>query len=85
MDSSLQIREETLEQIKENLVKVQQMMKAQANKLRYAIEFEVGKWVWVKLKPYKQLSLPHRLNNKLCKRYFRPFKIIKKVSSMAYQ
>lgn len=59
-------------------------MKKQVDKHRLDIEFVVGDWVLVKLKPYHQLSLAHRLHHKLSPRYFGPFIIQAKISAMAY-
>lgn len=60
-------------------------MKLQADRNIVAIEFEVGDWVLVKLQPYRQFTVAHRLNNKLAQRYFSPLKIKKKLSAVAYQ
>ena len=41
--------------------------------------------VKVKLWPYKQNSLAQRLNHKLCRRYYGPFSITKRIGPIAYQ
>lgn len=84
VDMNLQVREEALSNIKACLQRSQQSMKAKADKTRTDFQFKVNQWVWVKLKPYRQFSMANRLNNKLCKRYFGPFKITKKISPAAY-
>ena len=39
----------------------------------------------VKLQPYRQNSLAQRLNHKLCRRYYGPFSVTKKIGAVAYQ
>lgn len=71
--------------IKVHLDRAKEKMKLQADQHRLHIEFNVGDWVFVKLKPYQQLIVAHRLYHKLSPRYFGPFQISAKISSMAYQ
>jgi hypothetical protein len=46
--------------LKENLNNARNRMKQQADRNRTEREFEVGEWVFVKLQPYKQLSLKQK-------------------------
>lgn len=39
-------------------------------------EFEVGAWVYVRLQPYRQVSVALRRNAKLAPRYYGPFQIL---------
>lgn len=48
-------------------------------------EFEEGDWVFLKLHPYRQMSVYMRKNAKLSARFFGPFKIIKKINHIAYK
>ena len=50
--------------LKENLNNARNRMKQQADRNRTEREFEVGEWVFVKLQPYKQLSLKQKGKNK---------------------
>lgn len=50
-------RDEVLQILKSNLLKAQNRMKALADRSRTDITFDVGDWVFVKLKSYKQVSL----------------------------
>jgi len=59
-------------------------MKQQADRNRTEREFEVGEWVFVKLKPYKQLSLKQKGKNKLALKFYGPYQIKKKISQVAY-
>lgn len=58
-------------------------MKNQADEDKIYIEFQVRDWVFVKLKPYRQITIPHKLHNKLSTCYYGPFKIHSKISFIA--
>lgn len=70
--------------LKENLTMARNRMKQQADQHRSKREFEEGDWVFVRLQPYKQLSLKQEGKNKLSHKYYGPYQIIKKISSVAY-
>ncbi|MCH79693.1 Ty3/gypsy retrotransposon protein [Trifolium medium] len=78
-------RDAILEQLRSNLLRAQQVMKAHADKKRTDVEFKVGDKVLVKLQPYRQHSAALRKNQKLSMRYFGPFNIIAKVGTVAYK
>ena len=48
--------------------------------------FEEGDWVFLRLHPYKHMSLK-KLNkdNKLARKYYCPYKVLQKIGSMAYK
>lgn len=48
-------------------------------------EFAVAEWVYVKLQPYRQITVVHRTNQKLAPIFFGPFKIVDKIGSVAYK
>ena len=48
--------------LKDNLTRAQNRMKQQADQHRTKREFEVEDWVFVRLQPYKQLSLKQQKN-----------------------
>ena len=70
--------------LKENLTLARNRMKQQANQHRTEREFEVGDWVFVRLQPYKQLSLKQQGKNKLSPKYYGSYQIVKKISPVAY-
>ncbi|XP_075103739.1 uncharacterized protein LOC142178307 [Nicotiana tabacum] len=51
-------------------------MKVQADKRRTDRTYAIGDWVYVKLQPYRQLSLKQHGFQKLSSKYFGPFKIL---------
>jgi hypothetical protein len=70
--------------LKENLAVARNRMKQQDDQHRIEREFEVGEWVFVRLQPYKQLSLKHQGKNKLAPKFYGPYQINKKISHVAY-
>jgi hypothetical protein len=59
-----------LQLLKENLTVARNRMKQQANQNRKEREFEVGDWVFVRIQPYKQLSLKQHGKNKLAPKFY---------------
>ncbi|WVZ19910.1 hypothetical protein V8G54_007232 [Vigna mungo] len=59
-------------------------MKSMVDAHRRDVHYEVGMWVYVKLKPYRQTSLAGKTPQKLAKRYFGPFQILNRIGQMAY-
>lgn len=47
-------------------------------------EYKVGEYVYLKLQPYRQVSVAVRRNLKLTARYYRPFKITERIGKVAY-
>ena len=78
-------RDLIIEELKKNMLKAQQYMKEQADKKRRPMELQVGDAVLVKLQPYRQNSVALRKNQKLGLRYFGPFKVVNKISAVAYK
>lgn len=60
-------------------------MKSQADKSRRNVEFKVNDYVWVKLIPYRQLTVMKRSNEKMAPKYFGSFRIEKKIGIVAYK
>ncbi|RVW36298.1 hypothetical protein CK203_106818 [Vitis vinifera] len=60
-------------------------MKSSADAHCCAVQFEVGDFVYLKLRPYHLRSLAKRPNEKLSLQYFGPYKVVQQIGSMAYK
>jgi hypothetical protein len=77
--------QEVLKLVKDNLAMAQNRMK-QTNQHRSEREFVVGDWVFMRLQPYKQMSLKQqKKDNKLAPKYNGPYKVLQRIGSMAYK
>lgn len=60
-------------------------MKRQADKNRSERSFVVGDMMFVKLQPYVQSSLAPWAHQKLCFKFFGPFRVLARIGSVAYK
>ncbi|CAL0299520.1 unnamed protein product [Lupinus luteus] len=84
VDRSLSKRDAMLKLLKFHLRRAQQRMKQIADKHRTDRQFEVGDMVYVKLHPYRQISVANRSNAKLAPTYYGPYAILRRVGLVAY-
>jgi len=80
----LEENQKVVQLLKDNLTVARNRMKQQADLHRSEREFEVGEWVFVRLQPYKQLSLKQQGKNKLAPKFYGPYQISRKISQVAY-
>lgn len=59
-------------------------MRNQVDAKRKDVSFHVGDWVFLKLQPYRQISLIGHPTMKISKRFFGPFQISEKIGAVAY-
>ncbi|KAJ4810364.1 polyprotein [Rhynchospora pubera] len=81
----LKDRHQVMWELKQQLQKSQDRMKKFADTKRTERVFEVGQWVYLKLQPYRQLSVKGISGKKLGLKYYGPFEIIDKVGPVAYK
>jgi Integrase zinc binding domain/Chromo (CHRromatin Organisation MOdifier) domain len=85
VDSFLRTRHRAMMQLKDNLIKAQARMKKFTDLNRTERSFGTGDWVYLKLQPYRQISIKGRQNHKLNPRFYGPFEIEERIGSVAYR
>jgi hypothetical protein len=85
VEATLLDRDSILQILKNKLQKAQSMMKTAADQHRISHKFAVGDFAFVKLRPYRQISVAGRRVHKLSKRYYGPYKLIKAIGEVAFQ
>jgi hypothetical protein len=78
-------RNAMLREMQEQLLRAQDVMRAQANKHRREVEYQVGDMVYLKIQPYKLRKLANRINQKLSPRYYGPYEVEQKIGEVAYK
>ena len=78
--------QQVLQLLKDNLVLAQNRMKQQADQHRSERSFDVGDWVFLRLQPYKQMSLKQaKKDNKLSPKYYVPYEALQNIGAMEYK
>ncbi|KAL4010623.1 hypothetical protein IC575_030125 [Cucumis melo] len=85
VEEMLQERDEVLSALRDHLRLPQEQMKNYADRKRRHVEYCVGDYVFLKIRPYRQLTLRRKRNEKLSPKFFGPYKILEKVGSVAYK
>lgn len=81
----LQTRDKALKQLQFHLERAQDTMAKYVNCKRKPVTIKVNYWVYLKIRPHRQTSMPVRLHPKLSARYFGPFQVIQQVGSVAFK
>ncbi|XP_019264463.1 PREDICTED: uncharacterized protein LOC109242092 [Nicotiana attenuata] len=85
VDRSLLTREFKYQLLQYHLQRAQQRMVDQANKHRSDRQFKEGDWVYLKIQPYRQVTLSGTQFSKLSAKYYGPYQILQKVGTVAYK
>ncbi|KAA0037662.1 dolichyl-phosphate beta-glucosyltransferase-like [Cucumis melo var. makuwa] len=60
-------------------------MKKQADLKRREVESQEGDYVFLKIRPYRQVTLSMKQNEKLSPKYFGPYQILERLGEVAYK
>jgi len=86
VDDLLSQREAIFTLLRQKLLKkAQTRMKAITNERRRDHEFQVGDWVLVRLRPFRQTTAAGANHSKLARRFYGPFQVIEKTGPIAYK
>lgn len=84
--ANFQIEREAMNHVLQDAIRsAQHKYKTYTDRKRTEVVFEVGDWVFLKLQPYRQLSLAVRKYLKLAHKFFGPYQIKEKIGPVAYK
>ncbi|KAA0046073.1 Transposon Ty3-G Gag-Pol polyprotein [Cucumis melo var. makuwa] len=85
VEEMLQERDIILVSLREHLRLAQEQMRLYADRKRRDVEFAVGEYVLLRIRPHRQITVRSRRNEKLAPRFFGPYEIIEKIGPVAYR
>jgi len=56
-----------------------------ANAHRIPSRIKAGDWVYLKIRPHTQVSMPSRLHPKLAARFYGPYLVVKQIGTVGFQ
>ncbi|KAI5404052.1 hypothetical protein KIW84_051265 [Lathyrus oleraceus] len=72
-------RDEAIRQLRSHFHRARDRMKARTDKKRSDRNFEVGEWIFVKLRAHRQNFVVTIINAKLATRYYGPYPIVERI------
>ena len=85
VDRFLQEKEDMMQVLQYQLRRAQHRMKQMADRHRTDRSFQIGDMVFLKLQPYRQVSIARERVQKFAAKYYGPFRVKDKIGSVAYQ
>lgn len=85
VDKILITREFKAQLLNFHLHRAQQRMQSLANKHRSDRQLKVGDWVYLKIQPYRQVTVSQQAFNKLSAKFYGPYQILEKIGTVAYK
>ncbi|KAK3136157.1 hypothetical protein QOZ80_5BG0428960 [Eleusine coracana subsp. coracana] len=78
-------RDEFLQDVKARLEQAQHRAKCYYDRGHREVQFEVGDWVWLRLRHIFPTGVPDASQGKLRPRFFGPFQIVSRINEVAYK
>ena len=86
VEDHIKHQQQVIQLLKDNLTLAQNRMKQQGYQHPNGRSFDVGDYVFLRLRPYKQMFLKQaKKDNKLSPNYYDPYKVLQKIGTMAYK
>jgi hypothetical protein len=86
VEDHIENQQQFIQILKDNLTMAHNRMKQKEDQHRSERSFEVGDWVFLRLQPYKQMSLKQaKKDNKLSPKYYGPYKVLQNIGTMTYK